>query len=482
MQNRVNTEKLFEAFLMGTSDEVFLFDADYMELLAASEQVKRTHGSDYDHLKSFTLNKLIGIDERVLNEFIASNDCSEFLEIPRELYEKNLFTNILLLKVMTIYTEEKRYILVIKNDLLSKEAVMHALDESESRFQALVTNTPGLVCQFQIDNALQIEFSYLSDGCKALLGISPEELRHSPKLFSAMINIEDHENLIRFIESSLNEMKMLNWEGRVWIEEWQDTKWINLRAIPRMALPGVVQWEGIMTNITQSKKEKIEIEQSRQRLAELSAHMNQIKEKERHRIAREIHDDLGGNLTAIKIGLSSIIKRIPEDQRILIEKARDLESIVDSTFEAAHRISSDLRPNILELGIVAALEWQSHQFEKQMGIHCVFESSESELELDMDKSITLFRICQESMSNIAKYAKATDVTVSLNVSGDTVSLEIMDNGVGIKAGDILKPNSFGLRGMAERVSALNGTFSVEKGHKHGTKVVVRIPFVHEHEY
>jgi signal transduction histidine kinase len=206
--------------------------------------------------------------------------------------------------------------------------------------------------------------------------------------------------------------------------------------------------------------------------------MDNIKEHERSRIAREIHDDLGGNLTAIKIGLSSIINRIKTGQLISLDHAQGLETIVDSTFEAIHKISRDLRPNILDLGIVAALDWQSKEFAKQLEIDCQFTCNQAEVQVSSAQAITLFRIFQESMSNISKHAKATSVSVDLNASAHEILMTISDNGVGIKAGDTLKVNSFGLRGMQERVTALHGSFNISKSSKHekkGTTLTVSLP-------
>jgi signal transduction histidine kinase len=230
-----------------------------------------------------------------------------------------------------------------------------------------------------------------------------------------------------------------------------------------------------MTNITQSKNAKHELEKSRRELVELTAHIHKIKEQERSAIAREIHDDLGGNLTAIKMGLSTIIKRLTDGKAVQLEQAESLKSILDSTFEAVHRISSDLRPNALDLGIVAAIEWQAKEFEKQLGITCTFSCNQSEIPVTTDQGITLFRIFQESLSNIAKHANASHVAVDLIAEAHDVVMTISDNGVGIKSGDTLKSDSFGLRGMRERVTALQGTFNVSQSKKQGTVITIKIP-------
>lgn len=350
-----------------------------------------------------------------------------------------------------------------------------AFGELESRFQAIVSNVPGLVFQFSTDEKGRIEFAYLSEACKALLGITSDELKREPSLFTEMMLSTDQAQFEEGLRACTKEFKVLNWEGQIWIEEWQDYKWINLRASPRRGEANQVHWDGIMTNITQSKREKQEIEESRRRLAELTAYMEQVKEQERIRIAREIHDDLGGNLTAIKIGLGSVIKKLSSGQNVSPERLKSLESIVDSTFEAAHRISSDLRPDVLELGIVAALEWQARKFEEQMSIPCAFTASQTEIRVTTDQAIALFRICQEAMSNIAKYAKANHIEVTIGMENDEIAMCVCDDGIGLKQGDELKKNSFGLRGMQERAAALKGSFSVGRNAPQGTRIEVKIP-------
>lgn len=230
-----------------------------------------------------------------------------------------------------------------------------------------------------------------------------------------------------------------------------------------------------MTNITQSKLEEREIKRSRAQLAELSAHVETVKEKERMRIAREIHDDLGGNLTAIKMALSLMVRRLPTEDATLAEKARYLDALVDRTIEAVHRISVDLRPGILDCGIVAAIDWQAKEFEKQLGIPCEVWSNREDIDLHPDQSTALFRIFQEALTNISKHADATRVSVRLKRTSQSVHLEIADNGRGIAATDRLKPKSFGIRGMVERAKALGGHLTVDNVPGGGSMVELEIP-------
>ena len=333
--------------------------------------------------------------------------------------------------------------------------------------------TAGLVYQFVLHPDGSTSFPCLNEGCGFLLGLAPAELRADPMLFEGLILPEDRRAYHEAMRMSAAGLAAWNWEGRIRIPAWNDVKWINLRATPQLLPDGAVQWDGIMTNITASKLEQEEALRSRERLAELTAHIEQAKEDERTRIAREIHDDLGGNLTAIKMALAMLAARLPADQPGLLEKADYVDDLVDRTIEAVHRISLDLRPTTLDLGIVAALQWQAREFEKQMGTAVIVRCPDQDLELEPDHASALFRIFQEALTNIAKHAGATRVTVSLRRQRNLLTLSICDNGRGIQAADRLKPQSFGLRGMSERASALGGTLALSAAPGGGTMVTIK---------
>lgn len=477
---------LLDALLLGVTDEVYLIDTSTMQLSYVSESVLKDTGLDLEALNQQSLDHLLGVSLQTLQAHIESHrHHSYFVELSQETAPVigNIKHN--QLRVMLMPSGDQEFVLIIKNDFSAiaasacftcKGNFEKKLSDAESRFQVMVSNTPSVVFQFQLDSEGEVKFIYVNEGCQALLGIDAEELKNDSGLLYAMMNGRDRSNLRKQLEESIVKLSQLNWEGKVWIDGWQDNKWIDMRAAPRVLSNGVVQWEGMMTNITQSKNEKHVIERSRRELGELTAHMHTIKEQERTKIAREIHDDLGGNLTAIKMGLSTIIKRIGAGQAVSIEQVKSLDNILDSTFEAVHKISSDLRPNVLDLGLVEALAWQSKEFEKQVGITCTFTTNQAEISVSTDQATTLFRICQESMSNIAKHAKATEVSVDLNAGAHEVVMTITDNGVGVKASDMLKINSFGLRGMRERVTALHGSFDIAKANIQGTTITVRLPF------
>ena len=367
-------------------------------------------------------------------------------------------------------------LIAIAKDMTTRHDAAAALGRIEARFDAIVTNTPGLVYQIRRTPSGAISFPYLSEACHALLGIAADALRENPNYFMELILADERAGFLESMATSAADGKGWNWDGRIWIEAWRDIKWINLRATPRPLPDGSVQWEGIMTNVTQSKLEEAEIKQSRAQLAELSAHVERVKEEERTRIAREIHDDLGGNLTAIKMALALLRRRLPVDpDPALLEKTDYVDLLVDRTIEAIHRISIDLRPSILDFGIVAAIQWQAREFEKQLGIPCEIVINQTEIALPPDQASALFRIFQESLTNIGKHAEASRVEVKLVRNSHGIRLEISDNGKGIAQHERQKPKSFGIRGMVERANALGGTLVVGDAPGGGSVVALRIP-------
>jgi signal transduction histidine kinase len=337
-------------------------------------------------------------------------------------------------------------------------------------------HTPGLVYQFVLHADGSVAFPYLSEGCAALLGLDGPALQRHPQAMLLMILPQDRRSYLDAMAQSAQALAPWNWEGRIWLDAWHDIKWINLRATPHALLdaPGSVQWDGIMNNITDSRREQIEAQASRARLAELTAHIEQVKEQERTRIAREIHDDLGGNLSAIKMALAVLVKRLPDDP-VLADKAHYIDTLVDRSIDSVHRIAAGLRPALLDLGLAAALEWQLQEFARTHGVTCLFQANAPEPALDDDQASALFRIFQEALTNIAKHARASRVTLRLQRQRHALCLKIGDNGVGLALGDRNKADSFGLRGMSERASALGGSLKVTSPSGGGTLLTIKIP-------
>lgn len=358
------------------------------------------------------------------------------------------------------------------------------IEENEARYRAIVSNIPGVVFQLQQNGNDGYRFPYISDGSNQLLELTPTHLQNDSSLFWDMVPGSDAAALHRRIQESAQHMQPMSWECRIQVASDDIGKWIEIRMRPRLLDAGVVQWDGIMENISQRKQAETELMRSRQQLSALSVHLQKAKEIERTRIAREVHDDIGGNLTALKIDLLWLNNRIDKNRGDLLDKARSLETLVDRTMEITSRIARDLRPPLLELGLVAAIEWEAAEFEKRMEIPCVVTCLSEDLAVDPDLGNAAFSIFREILTNISKHAAATKVEVELGTNDTMLTMRILDNGRGMTHTDLLKRGSFGLRGMLERARNLGGEMRFEGQPNKGTTITAVLPlapFTHSAE-
>jgi len=229
-------------------------------------------------------------------------------------------------------------------------------------------------------------------------------------------------------------------------------------------------------DITEQRKAEQELADSRQQLRNLSIHLQSVREKESTRIAREIHDELGQSLTALQMDLAWLGISIPQADPSLGTKIQRMKKLVDTTIESVHRISTELRPILLDdLGLIAAMEWQVGEFRGRSNIQCDARFDLKESAVEKELATAIFRIFQETLTNIVRHAHATQVRVRLVQKGSELRLDVSDNGIGITEKDIDNPASFGIVGIRERVNLWGGTVHITgKPHK-GTKVSVRIP-------
>lgn len=227
----------------------------------------------------------------------------------------------------------------------------------------------------------------------------------------------------------------------------------------------------------QHRRAAEQLRESHEQLRALSVYLQSVREEERTRIAREVHDELGQALTSFKLDLSWMASKLPRDCKPLHEKTRALISQIDSTIQTVRRISSELRPGVLDhLGLAAALEWQGNEFQNRTGIKCEVRADTGEAPLEQNLSTTVFRIFQETLTNVIRHAGATQVWVDLKECDGRVTLEVKDNGRGITRSEIHNVKSMGLLGMRERAALLGGIFKIGRvGSGRGTRVKISIP-------
>jgi len=228
--------------------------------------------------------------------------------------------------------------------------------------------------------------------------------------------------------------------------------------------------------INECRQAQEALRQSQEELRQLANYQECIKEDERKRIAREIHDELGQNLLALRIDIAMLHARTSTTHPKLNRKVHAVLDQIDATMKAMRAIINNLRPTVLDLGLNAAIEWQIKEFQRRTGIECELVISEKDLSLDDNRATALFRILQESLNNVFRHARATRTRIEVSQSSDgKILMRVADNGIGIFPGCRRKANSFGLIGIKERASILGGNVSIETEKDKGTTLVVSIP-------
>ena len=213
--------------------------------------------------------------------------------------------------------------------------------------------------------------------------------------------------------------------------------------------------------------------ESEGKLHQLTQHLERAKEEERRAIAQEIHDDIGGALTALKFELVRLTRAMPgDDTRPRFDA---ISQLLESAVVASHRIQHALRPAVLDAGLVAALEWLARDFAERSGIKVDFHANRDEFEIAPDRAAALYRVAQEALTNIHKHAQATHVHVQLFALPDEIALEVADDGSGFDAASLQVTPGFGVRGMIERARGLGGWAEVSSSQRRGTTVMFSIP-------
>ncbi|GAA0757166.1 hypothetical protein GCM10009107_36490 [Ideonella azotifigens] len=216
-----------------------------------------------------------------------------------------------------------------------------------------------------------------------------------------------------------------------------------------------------------------ELAASRQRLSELAQHLQTSVEMERAAIAREIHDDVGGGLSALKFELAWMARQASTPPELKARLETSIETVTHA-LEASQRIMHNLRPAILEQGLVAALQWMTSRFEKRTGITTEFRTSQDNPVLPAGVPLVAYRTAQEALTNVSKHAQASKVRLDLSLAQDVLSLEVSDNGKGLSGEDLAKTRSFGIRGLHERASTVGGWVDLSSGPT-GTTLILSVP-------
>ncbi len=337
-------------------------------------------------------------------------------------------------------------------------------------FRSLVENSPEVIIRF--DRGLRR--AYANPAIERIMGMPPE------KVIGLSVRETDWPSeLISLFEKSLKDVfnsrqeRLIEYE----IPTPEGLKYRQARLSPELDSDGSVKTVlAITSDITRRRQAELALKASEEQLRKLYANMEALREQEKAAIARDIHDNLGQKLLALKMDLAWLKSKLSYDQTGLINKTDEDLKLIDDLIVSVKRINEELRPSLLDhLGLEAAIEWLIEGFEKKAGISCVLEFDAKGAYLGKGIDLSVFRILQEALNNIFHHARATEARIRFAVRDGVTELEISDNGIGITKDQLSKEDSFGIQGIRERIRVLKGEIKIEGLRDGGTSIKISIP-------
>ena len=358
---------------------------------------------------------------------------------------------------------------VILRDITARRRADESLREGAERYQRLVELVPDAIW---IERDGRIVF--VNRACLQLLGgdSAPQVLGKSPLQFIhpdfQAVATERRQRVAMGLEPNpLMDKQIVRLDGEIRDVEIAETSFHDEGSLALLA---------VLRDVTERKRAERELRQSREQLRQLSASLQAVREEEKTRISRELHDELGQALTGLKMDLAQLVSQLKPEQETAIGQAGAMKKLIENTVASVRRIATELRPLMLDdLGLLATIEWLVNDFATRSGIAVDLALPEEEFEFDPELSTALFRVLQESLTNVARHAGADRVRIMLSGTERDVRLTVDDNGKGIETSLEGTPKTFGLLGMRERASMLGGELTVRSNPGAGTSIVMIVP-------
>ena len=344
--------------------------------------------------------------------------------------------------------------------------------KADADARTVIEQLPGFVFRLRLEGA-ELQFDFASASSVAVVGLQAEALLASAQNFLGMINAHDlgvfHAGLQASAESGL-----WNWEGR--LQTPHGLKWVNVRARTRVVGDQAAESTGIMLNVTHSHQRESQLLTLSTDLRQTASHLESVREAERARMARDLHDDLGQVLTALQMDVALLRKQFELGGAQAPDLFGNVDKLIRAAAEAGRRVAAELRPSVLDLGLKAALRWMAEQYAKRYDLRVHTELS-YRAEVDDLIATELFRIAQEGLTNVARHAKARQAWVRcVDAADQRVCVSVEDDGMGYSPQQA--PNgrpSLGLRGMRERAAVFGGSFALDRSAQGGLRVMVCLP-------
>jgi PAS domain S-box-containing protein len=368
--------------------------------------------------------------------------------------------------------------LVLRRSFRRRRQAEEARRLSQQRFESVALATTDAIWDLDLESRI----IWWSAGMHKLFGYTPDEVSNKLDWWVERLHPEDKERVVKSIQA-VGETGGRAWSGsyRFRRKDGAYACVVDRGFIIPDAAGKPARIVGGISDVTEQRKAEQALESSRRQLRGLSARLQSVREEERATVAREIHDELGQVLTALKINLDWLERKLgvrEDDPSLnpLLDRVVESAEIADSAIASVQKIASELRPSSLDtLGLTAALGHEAQRFQQRTGVACKVQLPANGLALPPKVATTIFRIFQEALTNVARHAQASEVQASLASESEEVILEVQDNGRGIRPGELADPKSLGLLGMRERAAVLGGEVVIAPLQPTGTRVTLRLP-------
>lgn len=475
MKMRIEDKLWFKEFAIEKVSEAAFWMISNARFIYVNESACNSLGYTKEELLSMTVHD---IDPLFPKDLWARHwkELKEKKTLTFESRHKAKDGRILPVEITANYVEfmGEEYNCAFAKDITDRKAAEEALQKSEERYRSFVKKFKGIAYLATMD----WKPVFFHGTVKEITGYEEDDFIAGKPRWDQVIHPKDLTNIFSKNERKLHilpnysyerEYRIVRKDGNVrWVQEIIQSICYESEAPNRV--------QGIIYDITERKQTEEALRAREQQLRNLTAYVQKVAEIERTNIAREIHDELAQTLTVLKMDLSWLKKKFLTGQKPMTEKADSMLKTIDRTIETMKRIATNLRPGILDdLGLAAAIEWQAEEFEKQTGIKCKVALDADDITLDRDRNTAIFRIFQETLTNVARHAKATQITVRLKQSEGKIKLTVRDNGKGITKEEITHPKSYGLMGIRERAKIFSGNSIIQGVKGKGTSVSVDIP-------
>lgn len=465
-QRLAQSEERYRTLIEQASDGIFISNAEGRYIDVNSNGIKMS-GYEKEELLLLTIYDLmdpVDVDnnpirrEELLSGNVVINE--------RKLKRKD--GKLIQVEISAKKLVDGRFLGMVR-DITARKIAEEALRVSEEKYRLLFYQNPMPMMMISMPERKYLD---VNDAAIEFYGYSKDEF-----LRMSVMDIRPEDDKDKLKEMLDDQRTGINYAG-IWRHVKKDGSIVNVNIISHD-----ISYEGqparlvLADDVTEQMRAEESLQQSHEAYRQLASHLETIREAERTHIAREIHDELGQQLTGLKMDISWLSRKIKSEDKEVQVKISETIQLIDGTVKTVRRIATELRPSILDdLGLIAAMEWQSEEFERRSDIKTRFTSNVTAIAIDTDQATGIFRIYQESLTNVMRHADATTVEASLTISGEEIKLVIADDGKGFVVEEIANKKTLGLMGMRERATLLGGTYEISSKPSKGTAVIIVVPF------